>query len=482
MTLRSTTLIVFQAKNETSVQIIQNYFNQMKSTRRLSRTRCLIMASFMSSDDYLYKTLDLFWKREYLDVTILTYDENFQIAPVLSQMNKFKNNYFAQKISSKTDWFPNKLNDFNGTKIYFSIEWSSLSHYDYKKFQERVIQIFTKGMNFEYRDEAYYIFKNTQHLRLYETTCSEGKYNYLQDENILRMHKIDSIKAVIPKNKKYTKRIVFSLEILHMILGTISTILVIRIVAFFMRFTGITWQTLNISKIIMGMAADQEPTNLNERIIFASLLITCIVYTGYFYSVILDISLQMEPEISTLEELANSSLVPLLDTNIEQYLSSSSIPHLKKLSDNSIKMPMIVSLHEEYCLEYLMKHRNVCCIIIDADYYVSKYAAVSEKGLNIKILPEAVGYYKSNWLDDYMTAYSERYSEIILRATEAGLFNEFSKRRIQYHRTQPPEEITKEKLFFIASYVLGVGYIFSIISFVFELFIAMLGKKLNIFT
>lgn len=63
--------------------------------------------------------------------------------------------------------------------------------------------------------------------------------------------------------------------------------------------------------MILEMSTIEEPKNLSGRIVFGSLLITCLVYSGYLYSVILDVTRRSEPEISSLKELADSSLTPM---------------------------------------------------------------------------------------------------------------------------------------------------------------------------
>lgn len=109
----------------------------------------------------------------------------------------------------------------------------------------------------------------------------------------------------------------FLLELLLMILKTFATIVVI-LLAFFIQFKRTVWQTWNISQIIIGMPAN----------------IICIVYRGYVYSVILDIGLQFEPEISTLEELSLSSLIPRMNMEILFQLEQMDSPcYFQKLLD-----------------------------------------------------------------------------------------------------------------------------------------------------
>lgn len=329
--------------------------------------------------------------------------------------------------------------------------------------------------NFLLTHKVYY------HLEQYLRHDDRDNYKFQS----LRILKIDSVKAIIPKTQKFTNVLVLSSEFLIMTLGTICFIVIIRLVAFFMKFKKDVWQTLNISQIIMGMPANQEPNNYAEKIVFGSVVITCIVYTGYCYSVILDISLRMEPEISTLEELADSSLTPLMSSVLFRHLNRSSLKHLKKLAEKYDPLLFYKEPLGSLCLEYLAKYRNVSCIVSDAEYNVNTFSAVDGKELNVKILPEAVEYYISVWYvnnDDRYKPYIADLKKTILKASEFGLLNKYSTSGIQHYNFSPPEIIGKEKIFIIICHVLGIGYSLSIIAFLFEIFAASFGDTLYMYS
>lgn len=106
---RRTTLFVLHCKdkkfvNETSHTLKKIMFHS-KSTLLV---RLLIVDPFFTSNDVLKKFLHDLWKRRYLDVSILT-----SVLPRLSLFNKFTGKFSSRVVSSKSQWFLDKLRDLN---------------------------------------------------------------------------------------------------------------------------------------------------------------------------------------------------------------------------------------------------------------------------------------------------------------------------------------------------------------------------------
>lgn len=148
----------------------------------------------------------------------------------------------------------------------------------------------------------------------------------------LRILKLGSFKVVIPNRVMITRVTIVSSQFWYMILGTIGMILIIRFTALFMRFKTSICRTLNISQIII---ASNEPNNSMGRIIFALLLVVYIVFASYIYSVISGNTLRSEPTISSLEDLANSSLTPMMEWIVKSTLLNSCDPHVRQLAEKS---------------------------------------------------------------------------------------------------------------------------------------------------
>lgn len=162
------------------------------------------------------------------------------------------------------------------------------------------------------------------------------------------------------------------------------------------------------------------------RIVFGSMLITFVVCSAYSYSVILDNIHRPETQMSSLEELANSSLAIVLPADRYFKLETSFVPHIRELATRTPQSDEFIKLSYSplSCLKYLSDYQNVSCLITDAEYHVNKYR--NENGeLNARILSETVVYYMPVWKVEPLSPYIDRYSKVIQRATETGLLKEF---------------------------------------------------------
>ncbi|XP_051161663.1 uncharacterized protein LOC127281800 [Leptopilina boulardi] len=266
-------------------------------------------------------------------------------------------------------------------------------------------------------------------------------------------------------------------EFWYLILGTIGMIGIIRLTAFYMRFERSTWQILNIFQIIIGMSTAREPKKFVERIVFGSLLITCVVYSGYFYSVILDITWPVISEINTLEELANSSLTPMgmrEDLGPLYTLCRNNLI-IEKLCLKIDYLYTIPVYYNDYCMTYLTEHKNISCLLSNAENVVNEYNSKNEA--NIKILDEIV-------FQDFITytnllnVHKDLPKKLIRSAFEFGLLKELLPYKVRETKILPPEVIEKEKLFFVLFRVLAIGYSLSLISFLIEVFTAIFERRM----
>lgn len=475
---RRTTLFVLQWMNEKSMNhknvVLRRIETLLVSS---SKPRILILNSFSLTHECLNTTLHSLWLYGYLDVTILTYNQERQLKlktnsrnlPFLSRVNPFTGEYSTQEVSSDFQWFPDKLQDLNGYELNFELISLSKIETRRRNLEIEFPKIMAQAMNFKLSTEARQ--ENVYHEM--EKEFSEYPLEYTG----LRILKFNKVKAVIPKAVKLTKVADVSPEFWYMFLLTIGSITIIRLTAFFLKFKKCTWQTLNISQIIIGMPSAQEPENLTGRVIFGSLLIVCLVYSGYFYSVILDITLRSEPEISSLAELFNSSLTLMMDLSLKYALQRNNGQFSQRLAKRSIDIPS--RRPQMYCLKYLANHKNVSCILSRAEYYINKYEAKYGE-LNVKILPEAVTNFASNWNAIGRSPFKDRFSEIILRASEFGLLEDYYAPAVQSYNTLPSKNVERDKLLHVLFYVAAIGYSLSTIAFLLEIFTASFKNKMYV--
>ncbi|XP_043469984.1 uncharacterized protein LOC122503484 [Leptopilina heterotoma] len=474
--------------------------------RREIQHKILILNSASSNYTIIERILSTAWRLKYLDFTLLTYSNeqphkiiksSSLMSSFLSHLNPFNQNYSHELLSAKSEWFPNKLQNLNG----YRLEVDCKSVYDSSEVEYnssmKLLDILEKAMNFksnvtqfiDIASKTYFeadndkkkdiLLKNILSLSdltisLQELFQSNNELNcFCQQIVVLNIVRIN---VVIPKGLKCNEGIEVSEQIWHMILATICMISVMRLAVFLLKFKKRAWQTLSIFQIVIGMGTSEEPLTLTERTIFGSLLITCIVYTSYFYSVILDVSLKSTPEISTLAELMNTNISVITTLNGAEllYYTLFSQSDVKRWILKEIVYP---SGDEETCLKQLSNFQNICCILKDGAYHIAEYEVKYGK-LNGKILQETVASGYSTFTAHYLSPYVNRFREIILKASEFGFLEDFYKNIPHVLSDIPkPEEITKDKLLPILLSVLVIGYSLAIIVFLLEVITAKIKSR-----
>lgn len=495
---RRTTLFVIIVngnQNSTWGFVYDILLQLIQLSQGLSQPRCLINI-FSQRDSHLNKQLlEYFWLRDFLDIAIMQhFPENekslalkINKLPILHEINPFAKNYSAQIVTTEKKWFKNKLLNLQGypLKIVFGIFESQEKMMQYKKYK-RLEEIFSKVMHCTVDTYMSNVKGFGQLLDILNREKAEIILNIFlmenlkYDPNVFHMRIVDFslIKAVIPNAARFTKVIVISKEFIYMWLATIIAIGTIRITALMLKFDRNTWQTFNISQILIGLSIVREPEKQAERIVFGLLVLSCIVYSGYFYSVILDINFLPEPQIQNLEELANSSLTPIMHPFVKKALIASPVSYIRKLGTKSVQFSNLNYVNE--CLDYLSKYQNVTCITFMAEQQVNDFMAREEK-FNGRILQDQLSpYYTNTWRSRHGSPFLDRFNEILLRSSEGGfLFEILSNDDNKGSRVAPPEDISTEKLLLIVFYLLRFGYTLATTVFFIEVIsvISMCTKK-----
>ncbi|XP_051169625.1 uncharacterized protein LOC127286993 [Leptopilina boulardi] len=469
---RHSTLFVFYNETKKYEQLLKKYF-------MAPNPRLLIINPFLLSPKYLNDTLHSFWKNKYLDITLLSHNQQRKVmfnksqlyeVPEISLINPFTNEFFSGKVSSDSQWFPNKLHDLNGYELkFFNLTPIYMSENNEMKIKR--MGILQHKMNFKY------LFVN-QWFNDYAVIPSIVAIDIdLYDDKQLKILKYDFYKFVIPKKIKHSNGIILTEEFWYLVLGTIVMIVIIRLTSFCMRFEKSAWQILNISKIIIGLPPYREPKKQLERIIFGSLLITCIVYSSYFYLVIIDVTWRSESdEISNLKELANSPLMTIMPWEaLLKFREKTAPPYYKQIGQKAEHKSDAGWKYD--CLRYLVKHQNISCLIPNAENIVNDFA--TKKEINVKILQEITHQDLTCLKMDYNTPYNDQFNKIIRSAFEFGLMEDFHLSAVPRTKISKPEIIKKEILIFVLSNVLAIGYFLSLIAFLFEILKGKLKLKLD---
>lgn len=253
------TLFIFQANKKNSMGVIRKKLSKINFNENALLPRCLIMNTYNSTQKYLNSSLHSFWEDRFFDITIMTYDPNHQVKPSLSYINPFKKVLTAVEITPKIKWFPDKEDNLKGQISY------DKNRPQIERMKKRATEISSQPIN------SKRTLTTSKRLSEMLTPEFQGLFKELNDAKDLRIQEIDD------------KNVKFILESLHMIMLTITIIIIILLKVFFMKFSRTVWQKLNISRIIIEPPVYHESNYWLERIVFGFFLTSCIVYTGYGY-------------------------------------------------------------------------------------------------------------------------------------------------------------------------------------------------------
>ncbi|XP_043472359.1 uncharacterized protein LOC122505018 [Leptopilina heterotoma] len=406
-------------------------------------------------------------------------------------MNPFSGTYFTQKLTDDVQWFPNKLRNLHKymLKFCFTTDQNSLPKGENLKKIRRFASLLTTNMNcrtktlfFKIKDfgvlssllSAYKMEMDLLHKSVLLVKQSHVK-SYR-----MRITSIGSLKAVIPKNSRTTKTFTMSDELITIMCVTVGAIILLRITALVLKLSRRTWQTFNVSRIVLGMSTDNEPEESPERIIFGVLMLCCIAYSSYFYSIILDINWRPQAEITTLKELLDTDLIPMTYSEIKEHFFFSPISEVQKLGTKSTVFPDHWWNFD--CLDFLSKYGNVTCIINNSQEVVKNFVSRTQKR-NMKVLLKSLSYYFKTFISRHSSPYIDQFNKKILRASESGILSKLIHNDIKEQRKDPsgPEEISGEKLLPLIFHTMAIGYTLALIAFIAEVLSVIRWSKIRLF-
>ncbi|XP_043472348.1 uncharacterized protein LOC122505009 [Leptopilina heterotoma] len=498
---RTTLFILFLSgnPNETRIQEVTVGEQLNSLSMGYSHPKCMINLFPHNNSLSIKKLIKRLWRNEFLDIAVMTQpDDNqrFLITDklnqsILHQMNSFSGTYFTQKLTDDVQWFPNKLRNLHKymLKFCFTTDQNSLPKGENLKKIRRFVNLLTTNMNcrtktlfFKIKDFGAYgslLSANKMEMDLHARNVILVNQSHLKSLR-MRITSIGSLKAVIPKHSRTTKTLTMSEELITMMCVTVGAIILLRITALVLKLRRRTWRTFNVSRIVLGMSTDNEPEESPERIIFGVLMICCIAYSSYFYSVILDINWRPQAEITTLKELLDSDLTHMTSQLVKEMLLISPISEVQKLGTKSTVYPD--QWRDFNCLAFLSKYGNVTCIISDSQEAVKDFESRTQKW-NMKVLPKSLSYYFQTFMSRRNSPYIDQFNEKILRASESGILSKLihNDTKKQLNHPSGSEEISGEKLLPLVFHTLAIGYTLALIAFIVEVQSIMRWSKIRSF-
>ena len=499
-----------------------------------SRPKILII-HFPKKKNFAYRKLfRKLWNRQFLDVTILQFAEKNisqhqpgskilgknQETIFVYNFNPFTGIYAKEIFSSRSQLFPNKLRNMHGYEMKIGMTHDPPFSYVKRNLSGHVTQIFgpnfdlvkilSKQLNFKINFVASEtpdgklglfdcnIIGSTDFYRklLYNEIQFIGRYIYYfrictkpvytksrfldQDTYIAIVPRF--IPEYVPNFNLFDVTVTETEKAFYTLFGIIIGISIIWIFTLIVKFESRVWQPLNILQTVLGFTVDNEPRKFAQRIVFASILITQVSFSGYMYIQFTHSNLKNSTdfEINSIDDLENSDLVPMIHFLMEPIVNVSSVGYLSTIRNKYHIFPGNGEVFD--CLIYLKTYGNVSCITkqfvaesLEAQFPEFEVSSV------FKIIPEPL---LNSWrilVFEPASPYVQKIDQVILYLRENGLIHKwnFNSSKIEENseilNTYRPYQLT-----FSTFLTLIVGYLVACVVFVSEvLFMQIFKRKLK---
>ena len=523
---RATTLIIIiysNLKNELHNQDLDSIHFMSNLSSSKIRPRILFISLQEESSDY-EELLRYMWSKHFLDVTLLEVVESFpkmeemsrnyyhnlgENLTTLHNFNPFNNIISKNSYSSSVFCFRDKTRNLKGSQMkigLFNKPGSAYITYNHAKQiinasgpDVKLLETLSQAMNFKPKwvssgDEGWG-----------KLSCAKDNLTGLLDQTV--RHEIQLIDVhggkfvscnfhfsewtvgttsfeinVLVPNFRQNSKISINWNLSNAF-AFIGLIILTWMSSHLLQFESHQWRILDLVQVLLGWATQQNPERLAERILFATILWTCLLYSTLIYSAFTEIILQteMELEFSNLDDVLSSNLLPAVSENIYIILYGNSEGNMRALLNRSI----LLSKESLLYLKSFCKKRNVACIIPgDLAQFLFKNDRDDSGRASIKILKETLISIPSGFSMEPRSPYVRRFDDLILRLVQSGL-PELWRNRDSLKKTieRKNDESLKfgneksESMKKLIIWLLLVGCSFSIFVFLCEVLIAYATRR-----
>ena len=465
---QNTMIIIIQlSTNSGNFSVLQqpiNFASEISESRRPNK--CLIILPKEEKTFPFLKLLQLMWSRQFLDVTILeifltTNPAGFNFirppkeAAIIHQFNPFTNTYNRIIHSETILWFPKNTIDLHGHKMKVGL-------FDYPPFvfidrngtgyitdQFGPDVLLTKELSKKINFTIVWVSLNNE--------TDWGQYDCIKEKNTGHMHRvmyneiqfiggiqslrfgscferfiewttgsrIIKILVAVPVAANKSTHLLITWKNFNVIIILIF-FLITSIISHKLGFKSKMWRFMEVLRIIFGITTVREPKKLAERIIFGSMLLSCLLHSSFIYSSFSDVSLQEESEVEmkTINDVLVSNLQPFISQALFTGLSEHNKGPLRKLLNKSIKMKNLSHL----CLERLIENKNVACITLSE---AVKWKLANEKKncghSSLRVVEESIKLIVTGFMMEARSPYVDRFDEIILRLVQSGIIDKWDR-------------------------------------------------------
>ena len=499
-------------RDEGKLNRIFDFTIQLSGIR--TRPKCLIILPQEENSFSYQKLLQNLWHKQFLDVTILELLESnkekenifLNMAPgikshsiLVHHYSPFTNSYNRFQFSKLVSWFPDKTRNVQGFEMKVGLIHVPPFAYLERNSKGELIKSsgmdvmltkeLSKAMNFKIvwdapDDEDAWgssesctkenstgliskLMSNKLNFIGFENgrygSCFEAFYEHSRGTKFARV----SIVVPILRNKPdvvLTKwDFLYALVLLIMFLLT-------WFISFLILRKPRSFQLFQVASILLGISATNEPNKFIERIVFGSMLVSCLLHGPFIYSTFTKVSLEIEtkPEIETIKDIVDSDLIPVIGKDYYASFYDFTEGDTRRLLEKSIR-----NLETGNCLKILRDEKNVVCVTRAevANLMIENYKDSCGQPV-MKILNEVLRSTASGMNMEAGSPFVERFDQIIERFIESGLVGNWQRSRFTgslvdlkteescTERGSETSQVKKQIL-----YLFLIGYTFSISAF-----------------
>ena len=493
-------LILYCGSDNINNTVLQNQLiidKIVKLSPKVIRPKCLLLISNdnVNSSNTFEQILTYAWSKKFLDFSIIDLNQVSDKTSVhLHYYNPFHTTFSKILFHSKTTIFPNKLKDVNKYPMkigiinmppFINIERDEHGHVlsDFMAFLHSHIFIACEKMNFSF-DFIVPAKSFTTMKESFENLIEELMNNEINIVPIMapfsfliQLRNASSI-STIDRAGRYSNFIAIApvrvVNKLNVPTGLIDNLLCIP-AAFvlytytinFLKLSKKHWAVTYILKLLFGVPTSSSEKSIIDKIIFMTVVLVSIPYSGRFYSSFLEFQVNREESsFDTLVDIENSGLN--LYTNRLYY---------KKLfeTDNRLVQSMksrIIQINDvtECLLDFLMKGKNCLCLTVEdlGEFYVEKFLNSESKPV-MKVAKASFFLEPVVYPIEQASPYHEEFEKYIRMIEESNLLQQLkkpAKKRLTLIPSQSEDSFIA-KYFFLMQLIsiLSVGYLLSIVAF-----------------
>ena len=443
-----------------------NFINLVCRARR--RPKVLIISQVRNSANY-QKLFQIMWSKQFLDVSVLElFQDNITTSINFNQKKTvdvklhyylpFTDSYIRKNYPSK-ELFPEKLRTLNNYEMKVGI-----FHYPPYVFLTRnstgeivnyhgpdieAINTLSKALNFKisekFSDRAGWdkasCIKEGNNGLIHNIAYNEINVIAVQS-SILSSCMIDIYEqssgirpfyyyvAIAPTVQKQPDFLLTDWKIYNAGI-VIILLMIIWIISRILRFNNRNWKMEDILRVILGWTIPREPETLAERIVLGSMLITCFLYSSFIFTAFTTINLQKEPNSKTgiVEALIESGVETLIDPNILDMLVSENHKQL----DGLLKKAVRSFFTDDECVEYLIKFKNITCVMRDTRVHLVVENKRKEYGESvIRSVEEFKVIFPTSLILEKASPYVQRFDALLFRIRESGIVEKWDEKFINY--------------------------------------------------